>query len=87
MQMFFFFVNLILNLIECPLFLNHIAILNFSAKMFFDDIILQIFSDVILIDNLKLLRELTDTALNDFMDEETRWLLLKGVFNLRFFKL
>jgi hypothetical protein len=85
--MFFFFMNLIFNLIECSLFLNHIAILNFSAKMFFDDVILQIFSYVLLIDNLKLLRKLTDKALNDFMDKETRRFLLKVVFDLRFFKL
>jgi len=86
--MFFFFMNLIFNLIQRSLFLNNITIFNFSAKVFFNDVVLEIFSDVLLIDDVELFLELTDEALNDFVDEEGRWLLFKVIFDyLRFLDL
>ena len=86
-QMLFFFVHLVLYLVQCSLFLHHVAILNLGAKVFFDDVVFQIFSDVLLVDVVKLILELTNKALNDFVDEESRWLLFKVVFDLRFFNL
>lgn len=79
--MFFFLKDLVLCLIKSFLFLHDIAVLWVWAKVFFNHVIFQIFSDVLLIYDLELLRELSNEALNDSMHEEAGGLFFEIDFD------